>query len=86
MIDPPRVAGKVPTAMHGHQLQIGKTRERSRKNQVVKRERCIERIAENIVEIEMGQALAMGESVRMHHDERAELLGLGKEGAEFRIG
>ena len=72
--------------MHGHQFQIGKARQRSRKDQVVKRERRIEWIAEHVVEVEMGQALAMGEAVRMHHDEGAELLGPGEERTEFRIG
>src|SRR3984893_3182519 len=72
--------------MHGHQLQIGEACQRSRKNQVVKRKRRIERIAENIVEIKMVQALAMGESIRMHHDKRAELLSPGKKRSEFRIG
>jgi len=38
-----------------------------------------------LVEIEMGQALAW--VIRSDASyERAELLGLGKEGAEFRIG
>ena len=52
----------------------------------MQRQRRLERIAEHVVEIEMGQPLAMGEAVRMHHDEGAELLGAGKERAEFRIG
>src|SRR3981081_4832556 len=51
----------------------------------MERERRIERIAENIVEIKMGQAFAMSKSIRMHHGERPELLGLGKERPESRI-
>src|SRR5216684_7013778 len=86
VINPPRVAGKIAAAVYGHQFQIGEARQRSRKDQVVKRERRIQRISENIVEIEMGQTLAMGKSVRMHHDERSELLGPCKERPEFRIG
>ena len=49
-------------------------------------ERRIERVAENIVEIEMSQSFAMGEAVRVHHDECAELFGPYKERPEFRVG
>src|SRR6266481_4636596 len=86
VIDPAGITGKVAAAMHRHQFQIREARQRSREDEIVKCQCRVEGIAEDIVEIEMGQALAMGESVRMHHDERAELLGLGKEGTEFRIG
>jgi hypothetical protein len=37
VIDPPGLTGQVTAAMHGHQLQIGEARERSRKDQIVKR-------------------------------------------------
>src|SRR6266436_6699560 len=45
VIDPAGITGKIATAMHGHQLQIGEARQRSGKDQVVKRERGIERIS-----------------------------------------
>src|SRR6266436_8287239 len=86
VIDPAGIAGKIATAMHCHQLQIGEARQRSGKDQVVKRERGIEWISQDIVEIEMSQSFAMGESVWMHHNERPELLGLRKERPEFWIG
>src|ERR1700746_1746 len=72
--------------MHCHQFQIGEACQRSRKDQVVKRKRGVERIAKNVVEIEMCQTLAMREPVRVHHDECSELLGAGEEGTEFGIG
>src|SRR5712671_3564617 len=83
VIDPAGIAGKIAATVHGHQLQIGETRQRPRKNQVVERKRGIERISQNIVEIKMSQSFAVGESVWMHHDERSELLGLRKEGRNF---
>src|SRR6478736_3592289 len=86
VVDPAGITGKVAATVYGQQLQIGEASQCSRKNQVVKRERGIERISQNVVEVEMGQAFAMGESVRMHHDERAELFGLRKERLKFRIG
>src|SRR6202021_336955 len=85
VVDPPRITGEITAAVPCHQLQIGKARQRSRKDQVVKRKRGVERITEHVVEIKMSQALAMRESIRMHHDEGPKLLGPGKEGTEFRI-
>jgi len=52
----------------------------------VQRQRRLQRVAEDVIEVEMRQAIAMGKPVRVHHDEGAELLGFGKEGTEFRIG
>ena len=69
VVDPAGITGKVAATVYGQQLQIGEASQCARKNQVVKRERGIERISQNVVEVEMGQAFAMGESVRMHHDE-----------------
>ena len=86
VIDPAGIAGKIAATVHGHQFQIGEACQRSRKNKVVKRERGIERISQDIVEIEMSQSFAVGESVRMHHDECPELFGFRKERPEFRIG
>ena len=86
VIDPAGIAGKIAATVHGHQLQIGEACQRSRENQVVKRERGIERISQDIVEIEMSQSFAVGESVRMHHDECPELFGFRKERPEFRMG
>ncbi|TDN00919.1 hypothetical protein CEE86_12655, partial [Lactobacillus crispatus] len=67
MVDPPGIAGQVAAAMHRHQLQVGKARQRSAEDQVVQRQRGFERVADHVVEIEMGEAVAMGKSVGMHH-------------------
>ena len=52
---------------------------------MVKRERRIERVSEHVIEIEMRQAFAVGESIRVHHDESAERFGLCKERSEFWV-
>src|SRR5882724_1152327 len=51
----------------------------------MQRKRRLERIAEYVVEIEVGEAIAVGKAVRMHHDECPEMFGPCKEGAEFWI-
>src|ERR1700736_3136172 len=86
MIDPPRIARKITTAVHRHQLQFRESRERSREDQIVKRERRIERVTQYVAEVVVGQALPVGKSIRMHHNERAKLFALGKERTELRIG
>ncbi|MDB5403540.1 MAG: hypothetical protein JWQ55_5558 [Rhodopila sp.] len=48
--------------------------------------RRIQGIPENVVEVEVGEALALGEAVGMHHQERTQCLGLGEERAEARVG
>ena len=85
VIDAARIARQIAAAVDSHQLQIREACQSPRKDQVVKRECRIQRIAKHIVEIEMGQAFAVGESIRMHHDECAERLSLGEERSEFRI-
>src|ERR1700756_4610067 len=86
VIDSPGIARKVAAAVHGHQLQLRETRERSREDQIVKRECRIKRVAQNIAEVIVGQTLAVGESIRMHHNECAALLGFGEERTKLRIG
>ena len=52
----------------------------------MQRKRGVERISQDVAEIEVVQALTMGKSVRMHDYKGAELLSLGKKRTEFRIG
>ena len=52
----------------------------------MQRERGLERIADDIVEIESRQPPGVGEAVGVDHDERAERLGLLPERRERRIG
>lgn len=72
--------------MDGHQLQLRETGQRSGDDQIMKCERRIERVAEHVVQIEMGQPFALSKPVRMHHDECAKQFGSGKKRTEFRVG
>ena len=55
-------------------------------DQVVEGERGLERIADDVVEIEAGEAFTFGETVRMDHHERAEFFGFCPKRSEIRIG
>jgi hypothetical protein len=54
-------------------------------DQIVECKRRLERIANDVVEIETGQALAFGETVGMDHDKSAKLFGFCPERSEIRI-
>src|SRR5262249_59625164 len=76
---------EIAAAVHGQDLEPGMAREHAVEDEIMQRERRLERIADHIVEIEPRQALCLGETVGMDHDERAELLGLLPERRERRI-
>src|SRR5579883_1625383 len=86
MVNPARIGREIPAAMHGQQLEIGKTPKRARKDQIMQRKRRLQGIADDIVEVEMSEALALREAIRVHHQKRAEFFGLGEKGPEFRLG
>ena len=65
--------------MDSHEFQVREPRERSAEDQVVQRQRGLQRISDHVVEVEMRQALALRKAVGMKHDERAELFGSGEE-------
>ena len=86
VIDAAGIAAEIAAAMHGEDLELGMALEHAVEDQVMQRDRRLERIADDVVEVEAREALALGEAVRMDHDQRAELLGLLPERRKGRIG
>ena len=86
MIDAARIGGEIAAAVHRENLQIRVALQHAVEDQVVQRDRGLERIADDVVEIEAGEPLGLGEAVGMDHHQRAELLGLLPERREGRIG
>src|SRR5579864_5382113 len=66
------------------ELRVGV--EHAAKDQMRHGNRCVERIADDIDEIVIGEALGMREARRMHENEDVELLRLGKKRAKALIG
>ena len=79
MIDPARISAEISAAMHGKQLQIRMAFEHPIEDEIMKRKRCLEGIADHIIEIVAGETPAFGESIRMNDNERPKLLGLFPE-------
>ena len=77
-----RIGAEISAAMHGKQLQVRMALEYAIEDEIMKRKRRLERIADHIIEIERGETLAFGEAIRMNDDERPELLGLVPEWCE----
>ena len=71
--------------MHCQNLQIRMAFEDAIEDQVMKRDRGFERVADHIVEIEALESSAVGEAVGMDHHERAQRLGLLPERRVFRL-
>ena len=86
MVDAPGIAAEIAAAVHGEDLQLGVTLEHAVEDQVVQGQRSLERIADDVVEVEARQPLALGEAVGMDDDQRAELLGLLPERRKGRVG
>ena len=86
VIDAAGIGAEIAAAVHGEDLQVGMALEHAVEDQVVQRDRGLERIADDVVEVEAGEPLGLGEAVGMDHHQRAELLGLLPERREGRIG
>src|SRR5579872_2957032 len=81
-----RICAEKAASMHGQDLQVRMTFEHAVENQIVKRQRRLQWVADDIVEVETGEALALSKSVRMDDDESTELFGLGPERREGGVG
>jgi 2-deoxy-D-gluconate 3-dehydrogenase len=85
MIDAPGVGRQVAATMHSHELEVRKSCQRSTEDQVVQRQRRLQRIAEHVVEVEVRQPLPLRKAVGVKHDECAKLFGSGEEWPVSRI-
>ncbi len=86
VIDAARIGAEIAAAVHGKNLQVRMALEHAVEDEVVQRQRGLERVADDVVEIEAREALALREAVRMQQHERAELLRLLPERRKGRIG
>src|SRR5947209_4066340 len=55
VIDPAGIGGEITTAVNCEQFQVRKSRQRAVEDQVVERERRLQRIAEDVIQIKMRQ-------------------------------
>src|SRR5215470_14468888 len=67
-------------------LEIRMALKHAIEDEIVQRDRGLQRIADDIVKIEAGKAPRLGETVRMDNHDRAEFLSLLPERCEVRIG
>src|SRR5436190_22666416 len=86
MIDAAAVAGQITAAVYREYLQVGMPLQHAVENEIVESDRGLQRIADDIVEIEARQSFPIGEAVRMDDDERAKLLGFFPERRILRLG
>ena len=85
MIDAAGIGRQITAAVHRQYLQVGVAFEHAIENEIVKRNRGLERIADDIVEIEAREPLGLGEAVGMDDHERTELVGLLPERRVVRL-
>ena len=86
MIDAAGIGAEKTAAVHGQNAKLGMPFEDAVEDQVVKRHRGVERIADDVVEVEAPETLRLGEAGRVDQHQRVELLGLLPERRESRIG
>src|SRR5262249_3233763 len=85
MVDPPRIGAQKSAAVNGQDLQAGVALKYAVENQIMQRDRGIERIADHIVEVEAREPVGLGESGRMDQNKRAEFFGLAPERGKCRV-
>ena len=86
MVDPARIGAEIAAAVHGENFKPGMPFEHAVKNQIMQRDRGLERIADDVVEIKALKARGLGEAVGVDHHQNAKLFGLLPERREGRIG
>src|SRR5262249_39817992 len=73
MIDTSRISTKVSAAMHRQDFESRMTIANAIEYQVVQRDRCLERITDDIVKVKPCQPRSVSETIRMDHHHGAEL-------------
>ena len=86
VVDAARIGAEKAAAMDRDDLQVGMAFEHAVEDEVVQRDRGLERIADDVVEIEAAETLCLREPHRMNEHDGAELLGLLPERRERRFG
>ena len=74
VVDAARIGRQKPAAMRDDELQVGIIGEHAAKDQMMQSHRRIERVADHVVEVMVGEAPRFGKPVGMHEDDEAQLL------------
>src|ERR1700730_6711698 len=82
----PGISRQEAAAMGDADLEARIGVEHAAENEMAHRHGAVERVADDVDEIMVGEAAPFGEAVGMQEDEHPELLGLGEEWPEARIG
>ena len=85
MIDAAGIPAEIAAAMHREDFQLRVPLQHAVEDQVMQRDRGLQRIADDVIEIEPLKPLCLGEAVGMQHHQHAELLSLFPERREGRI-
>src|SRR5580698_8249242 len=85
VIDAARVTTKIAATVYGKNLEFGVALQDAIEDQVVQSQRRLERIADNIVEIEPLKTFRVGEAIGMQHHQHAEFFRLFPEWRKGRI-
>ena len=86
VVDAARIGAEIAAAVHGEDFQLRVAFEHAVEDQIMQRDRRLQRIADDVVEIKARQARRLGETVGMNHHQRAEFFRLFPERREGRIG
>src|SRR5215469_3972016 len=86
VIDPAWITAKIPSAMGRKDFQIRMTLEHAVENKIMERNGRLQRITDDVVEIETRKARAFGKAVRVNNDERVQLVSFRPEWLQACIG
>src|SRR5581483_2493352 len=85
MIDPAGISTEVAAAMDGEDFEPRMALKNAIKNQIMQRDRRLQRITDDVVKIKPRQPRGFGEAVGMDHHQNAELFGFSPEWRESLI-
>src|SRR5262249_43872262 len=85
MVDAARISPQKAATVDRDDLDIGVPLEHAVEDEIVQRDRGIERITDDVVEVEARKASRLGEAVGMDEHDCAELLGLLPERRESGV-
>src|SRR5262249_5128642 len=86
MIDAARIGAKETSAMDRDDLEIGMALKHAVEDEIVQRDRSLQWIADDVVEVEAREASRLGEAVGVNEHDGAEFLGPPPERRESGVG
>ena len=85
MIDTSRIGAKISAAMHRQDFETRMTLQNAIEYQIVQRDRRLQRIADDIIEIKARQPGGVGEAIGMDYHQSPEFFRFLPEWRECRI-